>query len=556
MKINIFYLLSKISLILLSLIAIFAIFSSFQDNISINLLYVTVAIIHAGLILQIKKLNRPIRFLFVIVVTPLLSYLLLNYTYILIVSNNFQLINSIITNLIEKIILITYYFIPSFFMMILYKYEVLTLNNQKEITVPEIITFIFQFLLFAIPAFLVLSFVFSFELTSILAAGGIVFAAIALSLQSSLSDLIKGIFVNIERPFSINDWITVDDKTGYVENITWRSTRIRTFQNTEVIIPNEIVADSILTNWSKQDKDKMSEGFHIFNKIYFHPSHDPENISKLLYNALKKAKPADGREQLDLQWVRFIGANEFGLEFVVAFDCTKRILKNSQQNTVMMEIHKTLRHAGVQMSSGKLYAHLDKDVGLEALDNHRDETHFEKRQSSDFNPYNESIKNKVLLEKVPIFMSLNNTDLEEIADNAERVHFEKDDYIIKQNDKGDSLYVINDGVVSVYLDGDNNEKIFLAKLGVGDFIGEGSLLTGEPRSANVIAETPCIAIKVSKEIIKDIFAKNPDVYDYVANILAQRKIKLNKKKKDNEKTQGESKNITQEIKKAIMSFLS
>ena len=110
-------------------------------------------------------------------------------------------------------------------------------------------------------------------------------------------------------------------------------------------------------------------------------------------------------------------------------------------------------------------------------------------------------------------MSLNNTDLEEIADNAERVHFEKDDYIIKQNDIGDSLYVINDGVVSVYLDGENEEKIFLAKLGVGDFIGEGSLLTGEPRSANVIAETPCIAIKVSKEIIKDIFAKNPDVYD-------------------------------------------
>ena len=210
MKINIFYLLSKISLILLSLIAIFAIFSSFQDNISINLLYVTVAIIHAGLILQIKKLNRPIRFLFVIVVTPLLSYLLLNYTYILIVSNNFQLINSIITNLIEKIILITYYFIPSFFIMILYKYEVLTLNNQKEITVPEIITFIFQFLLFAIPAFLVLSFVFSFELTSILAAGGIVFAAIALSLQSSLSDLIKGIFVNIDKHFSISHLYQID----------------------------------------------------------------------------------------------------------------------------------------------------------------------------------------------------------------------------------------------------------------------------------------------------------------------------------------------------------
>ena len=555
MKINIFYLISKITLILLSLVSIFVIFNSFDDNVIINSLYLVVAVINAGIVLQIKNLNKPIRLLLNIFVAPLLSYLLLNYTYTLLLNGNIFL-NINISSTTKNIILITYYFIPSFFIMMLYKYEILTLNNKKEIAIPEIITFVFQFLLFAIPAFLVLSFVFNLELTSILAAGGIVFAAIALSLQSSLSDLIKGIFVNIERPFSINDWITVDDKTGYVENITWRSTRIRTFQNTEVIIPNEIVADSILTNWSKQDKDKMSEGFHIFNKIYFHPSHDPENISKLLYNALKKVKPADGREQLDLQWVRFIGANEFGLEFVVAFDCTKRILKNSQQNTVMMEIHKTLRHAGVQMSSGKLYAHLEKDVGLEALDNHRDETHFEKRQTSAFNPYNEAIKNRVLLEKVPIFMSLNKNDLEEIADNAERVHYEKDDYIIRQNDKGDSLYVINDGVVSVYLDNENNEKIFLAKLGVGDFIGEGSLLTGEPRSANVIAETPCIAVKVSKEIIKDIFAKNPDVYDYVANILAERKIKLNDKKNENQNTKTDTKNITNEIKKAIINFLT
>jgi len=556
MKINIFYLLSKISLILLSLISIFAILSLFQDNITVNSLYLLIAFLNAGLIMQLKKFKKPIRLFFNIIILPLLTYLLLNFTYSLFLLEDFEIINTNISEFMETTILITFYFIPSFFIMIFYKYEFLTLNNKKEIIVPEIITFIFQFLLFAIPSFIVLSFVFELQLTSILAAGGIVFAAIALSLQSSLSDLIKGIFVNIERPFSINDWITVDGKTGYVENITWRSTRIRTFQNTEVIIPNEIVADSILTNWSKQDKDKMSEGFHIFNKIYFHPSHDPENISKLLYNALKTTKPADGREQLDLQWVRFIGANEFGLEFVVAFDCTKRILKNSQQNTVMMEIHKTLRHAGIQMSSGKLYANLEKDIGLEALDTHRDETHYEKKQTSEFNPYNESIKNKVLLEKVPIFMSLNNNDLEEIADNAERIHFEKDDYIIKQNDKGDSLYIINDGVVSVYLDNENKEKVFLAKLKVGDFIGEGSLLTGEPRSANVIAETPCITIKVNKEIIKDIFAKNPDVYDYVANILAQRKIKLNKKKSESEKSQIDTKNITQEIKKAIINFLS
>ena len=152
-------------------------------------------------------------------------------------------------------------------------------------------------------------------------------------------------------------------------------------------------------------------------------------------------------------------------------------------------------------------------------------------------------------------MSLNSEDLDEIAENAERLHFEKDDYIIKQNDSGDSLYVINDGVVSVYLDNGNKDKVFLAKLGVSDFVGEGSLLTGEPRSANVIAETPCIVIKVSKNIIKDIFSKNPEIYDYVANILAQRKLKLENKKNENQSNTNENKNLVNDIKNAIINFL-
>ncbi len=524
MKINIFYLLSKISIILISLLCILSILLFYNNAVTLNSLYILISVFIIGSVIQLNKLKKFTRVLFTIIILPILSYLMVNFSYDIVIQKEIFLINETISNLTDKILLITLYFIPSIFIMMFYKYEVLSLNDKSGTTIP-------------------------------LAAGGIVFAAIALSLQSSLSDLIKGIFVNIERPFAINDWITVDDKTGYVENITWRSTRIRTFQNTEVIIPNEIVADSILTNWSKQDKEKMSEGFHIFNKLYFHPSHDPENISKLLYNALKKAKPVDGREQLNLQWVRFIGANEFGLEFVVAFDCTKRILKNSMQDSVMMEIHKTLRHAGVQMSAGKLYGKLEEDTGLHALDTHRSREDFEKRQVSEFNPYNESVKNRVLLQKIPIFMSLNSEDLDEIAENAERLHFEKDDYIIKQNDSGDSLYVINDGVVSVYLDNENKDKVFLAKLGVGDFVGEGSLLTGEPRSANVIAETPCIVIKVSKDIIKDIFSKNPNVYDYVANILAQRKLKLDKKKNESQLTKDENKNLVNDIKNAIINFL-
>ena len=49
---------------------------------------------------------------------------------------------------------------------------------------------------------------------------------------------------------------------------------------------------------------------------------------------------------------------------------------------------------------------------------------FEKRQVSEFNPYNESVK-MILLQKIPIFMSLNSEDLDEIAENAERLHLKR-----------------------------------------------------------------------------------------------------------------------------------
>ena len=71
----------------------------------------------------------------------------------------------------------------------------------------------------------------------------------------------------------------------------------------------------------------------------------------------------------------------------------------------------------------------------------------------------------------------------------------------------------------------------------------------------MLAETPCIVIKVSKDIIKDIFSKNPNVYDYVANILAQRKLKLDKKKNESQLTKDENKNLVNDIKNAIINFL-
>lgn len=60
--------------------------------------------------------------------------------------------------------------------------------------------------------------------------------------------------VFIDKPFVVGDWIQMDTFEGTVEDITFRSTRIRTFENSVVNVPNSIISNASIINWSKMEK--------------------------------------------------------------------------------------------------------------------------------------------------------------------------------------------------------------------------------------------------------------------------------------------------------------
>lgn len=80
---------------------------------------------------------------------------------------------------------------------------------------------------------------------------GVVGIAVGFAAQDTLANLIAGIVVFIDKPFIVGDWITVADQFGKVADITLRSTRIRTPQNSYVVIPNKQIIDVVLENHTK-----------------------------------------------------------------------------------------------------------------------------------------------------------------------------------------------------------------------------------------------------------------------------------------------------------------
>jgi branched-chain amino acid transport system substrate-binding protein len=453
---------------------------------------------------------------------------------------------------------IAYWYTPTFILMLILKNEFIDRNDLDNVTkIPNIIYIVVQVFIFCVPTLLVLSQVFGFELTGILATSGLITAIVGFALQPNLSNIFSGIFVNIEQPFKPHDWITIGDQTGKVIDVSWRSTRLRSFQNTEITIPNETVAKSIVTNWDRPDKEDMSEGFHIFTTLSFHPHHDPAHISELLFDALKKVRPVDGRPELDLQWVKFTGVDEFGLRFHIAFDCTSRMMKNSQENVVMLEIYKVMRHAGVNMTPGLLQNFLKPDVGLGALEQYtRSHKDFQSTLSDKGNIYNESIKNQVLLKQVPLFSNLDQDQIEIIAETSERLQFAKGQTIIKQGESDNRLFIIADGVVSIELNQADGSKTELGRLGVGEFFGEMALMTGEPRTADASALRSTLLLVVQKQTIKNIFSENNNFYNEMAKVLAERQVKLGEATLLPEEKSEEVNKLANKIGEAIIRFFS
>jgi len=91
-----------------------------------------------------------------------------------------------------------------------------------------------------------------------LGLGGLAFA---LAAKDTLSNIFGGIVIITDKPFSIGDWISSPSVEGTVEDINFRSTKVRTFAQAVVTIPNSTLANEAVTNWSRMGKRRIS--FHL-----------------------------------------------------------------------------------------------------------------------------------------------------------------------------------------------------------------------------------------------------------------------------------------------------
>ncbi|MGD9780234.1 mechanosensitive ion channel family protein [Methanomethylovorans sp.] len=102
---------------------------------------------------------------------------------------------------------------------------------------------------FLVTVFFILPFM-GLELSSLLVAGGVLGLILGIAGQSIVANLISGIFLTLERPIKIGDQVNIDNNAGVIEDITFVSTIIRTFDGLYVRVPNDKVFLNNITNYA------------------------------------------------------------------------------------------------------------------------------------------------------------------------------------------------------------------------------------------------------------------------------------------------------------------
>jgi CRP-like cAMP-binding protein len=130
---------------------------------------------------------------------------------------------------------------------------------------------------------------------------------------------------------------------------------------------------------------------------------------------------------------------------------------------------------------------------------------------------------RIILRQQPLFKGLTDAQLDALLPRGRVVHFGRGEKLIEQGAEAQSMFILVEGEASVVVER-NGYEAHVAALKSGDCFGEMSLLTGEKRSATVIANRDCEAVEIDKPILAQSLKDNPELLQQLSGLLAQRQM--------------------------------
>lgn len=316
-----------------------------------------------------------------------------------------------------------------------------------------------------------------------LATGTVLAAILGLALQETLGNLFAGIALHLEDSFEIGDVVRSGDFIGVVEGARWRGTRLRTFNNTIVILPNSMLARERLEVFPRQNLNGRVLSVGIDYNV------PPATVINVLTLAMRHV---EGISHSLPPLARVAGFAESGVVYELKYFTSEYARRDVIDADVRKAVWYALKRNNVSIP-----------FPVRAYQAYKPP----QREDHDLSP-TEVVG---VLHEADILSPLSPDAFETLA-GAARVHFySKGESIISRGSAGDSMFIVNDGTVSVRMSENGAPWREVAQLGPGSVFGEMALLTGEARTADVVALTDVTAVEIAKDALAPVLQDHPEL---------------------------------------------
>jgi small-conductance mechanosensitive channel/CRP-like cAMP-binding protein len=369
------------------------------------------------------------------------------------------------------------------------------ISRRRNVVAPQLLRQIVAIVLYGLLVGIALKAVLKVNVTPALTGGAVVAAVIGLALQETLGNLFGGIALHMEGAFNVGDVLHSGDYVGVVESVSWRATRMRGFNNQTLVLPNSVIARERLEVFPHGNLNARILQLGIDYNVA------PATVIDIVSQA---AAHVDGVAR-ELPCFARVGAFA---DSSVVYEIKYHTRDYAKRDRIDADIRKAVWYAL-----------------------HRNKINFATpvRAFQTYTPpetRHEMARDEVLsrLREVDILSPLSEESRQTIAAET-RVHFySRGETILRHAAAGDSMFVVHSGTASVRLPDDSNQGWHeVAQLGSGTVFGEMALLTGETRTADVVALTDVTALEIGKDALQPILSDHPNLVEAITAKVVQRK---------------------------------
>ncbi len=370
----------------------------------------------------------------------------------------------------------------------------LIMSRRRNVVAPQLLREIFSITLYLILFAYAVSGVFHYNVRAFLTTGTVLAAVVGLAMQDTLGNLFSGISLHMEGGIEVGDVLHSGDYIGVVEGVTWRATRIRGFNNQVVILPNSVLSRERLELFHRNNLNGRVLQVGVDQHV------PPATVIGILTLA---AAHVDGVAREMPCFTRVASFGDSAVVYEIKYFTRDYSMRDRIDADIRKAVWYALRRNEIDFATPiRAYAPYSPPKSGEQLS-----------------------QSELLsrLENVDLLSPLDETARVAIA-GATRVHFySRGETILRRETAGDSMFILHSGTVSIRVPDGEGNVTEVAQLDDGAVVGEMALLTGDSRTADVVALTDVVALEIGKDSLQPILHDHPELATALTAKVIQRR---------------------------------